>query len=85
MNKQNPGPWVYSAVAEQILDSEGNVIVWETGTNEANNYLIAAAPELLDALIRLFANGSGIHYANWTKAQHDANAAIQKATGEKDG
>lgn len=47
----------------------------------SNALLIAAAPELLEALVELFADGAGASYANWTHAQHAAHAAIAKATG----
>jgi hypothetical protein len=36
--------------------------------NEANAHLMAAAPDLLEALQELFADGAGISYANWTHA-----------------
>lgn len=56
----------------------------ELGTPIANARLIAAAPELLEALIELFADGAGCSYANWTHAQHAAHDAIAKATGEQE-
>ena len=51
--------------------------------NEANAHLLAAAPDLLEALQELFADGAGVSYANWTHAQHKANSAIKKATGSE--
>lgn len=47
----------------------------------ANARLIAAAPELLAALVEMFANGGGVPYARFTHAQHRAYDAIARATG----
>ena len=54
-----PGPWVIDFASERIYGTDGfgehQVVVYETNTNEEDIRLIAAAPELLDAL-RPFAN-----------------------------
>ena len=49
---------------------------------EANARLIAAAPDLLEALEAMFAEGAGCPYATWTHAQHLAHDAICRAKGE---
>lgn len=49
---------------------------------EANSNLIAAAPELLEALQNLL-NECGANGMSWTKATQNASAAIAKATGEQ--
>lgn len=71
-------------VERDLRDPDGR----KTGTAPierglADARLIAAAPDLLEALVGLFADGSGISYANWTPEQHAAHAAIAKARGEQ--
>lgn len=50
------------------------------GRTEANARLIAAAPELLEALEKLARLGNGEHYGN-SEGNMIARAAIAKATG----
>jgi hypothetical protein len=76
-----PGPWRVCDEQEQILGPEGEIIVWETGTNEANNRLIAAAPELLEAL-EAIATGAYDTEGDWRSwVIERARAAIAKARG----
>lgn len=55
-NKHAPGPWKVNVVRatktqDRVTDREGYpVALVEIGTNEANARLIAAAPDLLEAL-----------------------------------
>ena len=93
MSKHTPGPWtankptqsngraeVYAGpmlVAQAfnwLLDAEGDEQCW------ADARLIAAAPELLEALKRI-ADPRNVHFAG--DAQVVARAAIAKATGEQ--
>lgn len=90
-NKHTPAPWIavnegkhwnnpqidswnvyYGNDKEHVVDK-----VIECAYTEANAHLIAAAPDLLDALIEL---------SNWYKSEiglpaAKANSAISKATG----
>ena len=97
--KHTPGPWIYEASTRTIRAVPANYWLASMDSfdgavnHEANARLIAAAPELLEALIDTL--GMLDHYQsgradNWdgsTKGQalstiRDARAAIAKATGE---
>ncbi len=43
--KFTPGPWAWDEAKETIISAQG-IVVWELGANEANNHLIAAAPDM---------------------------------------
>lgn len=85
-NSHTPGPWT---IHDQV-DSEGFTIIKGQGlrlakvTNsepdwaEANAHLIAAAPELLEALEAAAVSLSSVGL--WEESQH-ARAAIAKAEG----
>lgn len=95
--KHTPGPWVADGAQEIVYgatdEGEHIVIVYELGVNEADHRLIAAAPELLDALQSLLASdrsspneivgqdtdGHPLNAAG--VARKVARAAIAKATG----
>lgn len=76
--KHTKGPWIWDQQGEQIHSSDAEVIVYELGTNEANNRLIAAAPDLLAALQFIDLTCGLTQTA--TKRLH---AAIAKATGSE--
>ena len=84
MSKHTPGPWI--ADGAQIFTSDTNVAQAngyriDRETVAANARLIAAAPELLEALQKI----AGNTYDEWTNgadAARIARAAIAKATGE---
>ena len=96
MNKHTPGPWtLHELDSTRILGKDGAVanayapshLVTEA---DANARLIAAAPELLEALGALGVIGSGYcfcsHDRDPDKADHqpecrDARAALAKAEG----
>lgn len=89
--KHTPGPWVWTPESESIHgyspEGEALVVVYELNTNEADARLIAAAPELLEALILLEAEMVASGNANatdfgWPLAIQKTRAAIAKATGE---
>ena len=84
-SKHTPGPWSYQEWGRLILDSgQGSsqlqvaTVALNTRRDEgtANARLIAAAPELLEALEDIVSNGYGMYAAKL------ARAAIAKATGE---
>lgn len=95
-DKHTPGPWnVLPAENEQggfDIDSEYGYHIAETiggldYEEEANARLIAAAPDLLEALIRLLpmAEDGAFQYGGKPDEDEDiiyARAAIAKATGE---
>ena len=49
----------------------------------ANAHLVAAAPDLLDALEEYHRVANAVPYAQWTPAMHKAQDAIAKAKGKK--
>ena len=72
-----PGPWYWDKVStgHVIVDSEGFTIVDSSPMSEADARLIAAAPEMLEALQRL------VHpAADDTDVEH-ALDVIARATG----
>lgn len=85
--KHTPGPWYW--------DSEGlgskDVLVFGKGypfemTSTANRNLIAAAPDLLEALQfaeKAMAEGRNVTYPEWYGVINKARAAISKALGEE--
>lgn len=90
MNKADhtPGPWIVSgwSVLEANADTViCNVLPWDYGSSpvdHANAHLLAAAPELLEALKLADAALSGSNM-NMEVVQRKVQAAIAKATGEQ--
>ena len=97
MSGFTPGPWATHPQWRHIYaDGDFNCVVSMSPTfitripNEqdlANLRLIAAAPELLEALIGLLEMADfvseNVPEAGWRMAQHTARTAIAKATGEQ--
>ena len=100
--KHTPGPWVVKRpknprdaiglVSRQVGCMVRDICIVEdfrNKENEANARLIAAAPELLDALERIanYSSGGVIEDGTPRADRHDmihiARAAIAKAKGEK--
>ena len=88
MNKHTPGPWrvVEDRVPASLEVYSGKTAIaecWrraETETELANARLIAAAPELLDAL-QYLANVCPAINAQGEEAHQRASAAVAKAVG----
>lgn len=89
MSKHTPGPWVATCrhmsykggdwPEDEFLqwEVEGPRVPWGRGEfYQADARLIAAAPELLDALKVMLENG-----ADYTATRDQARAAIAKAEG----
>ena len=87
--KHTPGPW-HIADGSKLMVHAGDVWVASTmgvrgDTGEANARLIAAAPDLLEALYPFVAQNTSEEFITITvKSAHvtRARAAIAKATGE---
>lgn len=98
--KHTPGPWSWddevwtdydpAERAPWLVDANGNLIL--TGVirckSEQDARLIAAAPELLEALILLeqemiLSGNAGSADYGWKPAIEKTRAAIAKATGEQ--
>ena len=76
----------YRVGAQFICDlNDGEYHEYQDGAEQlANARLIAAAPELLEALqelVRLGTSGTGYVSASWIEAHEAARAALSKATG----
>ncbi len=95
MTKHTPGPWNFvTKWCDQVISDDGCVcILTDYNANgvsrtikerRENARLIAAAPDLLDALMRLIATGldQRTHHEFMSDPTHYARAAIAKATGE---
>jgi hypothetical protein len=93
MNKHTPGPWhvfkdssIYSKHADYTLaEMVAGMTVEEW---DANARLMAAAPELLEALQSFLNWSDSVYYGEDTRrelvrAKDKARAAIVKATGEQ--
>ena len=89
-DKHTPGPWYAESghkqqngqVYWQITDGNDaimqNQFCWCQGSHEANARLIAAAPDLLEALEAALNEADGVKITAWEDA---ARAAIAKARG----
>ena len=92
--KHTPGPWMFDATLKGDGSFGGSYIVsnnakktWPLAEvyREDNARLIAAAPELLEALKAMVAIWEGpreLAALRFAKSVIDARAAIAKATGE---
>jgi hypothetical protein len=96
MNKHTPGPWTadklqdrdtFNIFANGFVSAMCQVSCMENSTrftsgNEvaANARLIAAAPELLEALLLCV---DALEDGHWQETKQAARAAIAKATGEQ--
>lgn len=83
-----PGPWFIATgwIGAGHLRNDPRVIArvdgFPYGDTEANAFLIAAAPELLDALTSLLdATPTSCDDSRLNEAQRQAEAAIRKAQG----
>jgi len=79
MSAHTPGPWSVDYQREQVYGSNGSTVVYELNFSKADAQLIAAAPDLLEALKdlkRQYAEHPDAFW-DWSKAR----AAIAKATG----
>lgn len=94
--KHTPAPWIWQydgtdkSGLKVIAGDDLNIVDFVGGENiqeaEANARLIAAAPELLEALEQCLTRINPKSKDTWDlKAIHVAKAAIAKATGEKEG
>ena len=99
MSKHTPGPWAWRAAEFtecELVSANGVVILTATGADgdENDDDLIAAAPDLLEALQRLIAahdahstlhaeDGDDVaRMIEWAAAEDAARSAIAKAEGK---
>lgn len=79
-----PGPWEYHSLSASVIqsgDPDGNSVCLEAG--DADGHLIAAAPELYEALEGLLEMTDDDQWgAEAEAAQRVARAALAKARGE---
>ena len=89
--KHTPGPWVWDSHYDDLRPlwysemSQGfGYLSWDNDeTREANAHLIAAAPDLLEALEAIVATWDGPKYNHFMADNIDlARAAIAKANGQ---
>jgi hypothetical protein len=101
MSKHTPGSWVWADNYNGLDGLNGEpVLRWEPydgmwlnardGREDGNARLIAAAPELLEALRDMYEGWKYIRRTHgdlygvgWDRAQEKAEAALAKATGEQ--
>jgi hypothetical protein len=91
MSKHTPGPWELTTEEGgmgdcRVIRANGEPLMCDTQyypwcpESDADWRLIAAAPDLLEALKAVTTAGDVVAYG---AALHDARAAIAKATGEQ--
>ncbi|EOW9134657.1 hypothetical protein ACQWPW_002847 [Cronobacter sakazakii] len=88
--KGTPGPW--HVTRGDVLDRNGRMVASVEGfcPGENEDYdadLIAAAPELLEALqlsVKAMQEGRLVSYPEWYGVINKARAAIAKAIGEEE-
>jgi hypothetical protein len=84
MNRHTPGPWAVTADGINIKTKDTDIMICENGgetgatEDKANARLIAAAPDMLEALENLENNGVEIPDHAWIMIKN----AIDKATGK---
>lgn len=84
--KHTPGPWYYTgeyintATGDNICRIMGRITLRD-GVSDANAALIAAAPELLEALKGLVAHAHQCAHFGDMKLLERADSAIEKAEG----
>jgi hypothetical protein len=81
--KHTPGPWKIGALesGQAAVDgADGSEVTGFVSIPDAS--LIAAAPDLLDALEEYHRVANAVPYAQWTPAMHKAQDAIAKAKGK---
>ena len=102
MSKHTPGPWTWGESYNGLYGSgkdnevlrfapyEGMYLDWGSKSRDANARLIAAAPELLEALKKISAIEDLERCGDWEEieqareiAREIANAAIKKAEGKE--
>jgi len=76
------GPWNYHAHPETIISGDGVTVVYELNTNEADGRLIAASPDLYEALKDAIDLIESYKTARHSRVLIDAKAAIKKAEGK---
>lgn len=85
MSRHTPGPWRIGAIesGRYCVDGANGEEVTGWLDSEGDALLIAAAPELLEALKRLIATGldEREYHEFMSNPAHYARAAINKATG----
>ena len=86
--KHTPGPWTYDRSGYSLYVNSGRELVTALSmdgkrleTSEANARLIAAAPDLLDALLMVLDDPNALD--GRPRTYEYVRAAIAKATGEK--
>lgn len=91
MNKHTPGPWKARKVGGPAFK---NQVLWAIDYNEdqeqvvdfvyeeADAHLIAAAPDLLEALERLVSAARDVDHGYMDQAIDNAESAIAKARGQ---
>ena len=94
MSKHTPGPWVVESLVDGfdihapepgcfVATTSDPEMIWGAVTRKGDAHLIAAAPELLEALEELLACTEGQAIYNFMEPQKKkARAAIAKAKGE---
>jgi len=92
MNKYTPGPWKVEGTPRRGWDifssAKGCYVAFDEPLREGaislegDARLIAAAPELLEALCYLLQTSTGETHEQWLEAMDQARAAILKALGE---
>lgn len=92
MNKHTPGPWLFSSYKSGnsviVIDGkEFDVATVNYPNRDANAHLIAAAPELYEALDGLLADITEYQEINFLGGENNhwqvrARAALAKARGE---
>ena len=90
--KFTPGPWVNSPLGPWIIETKDEIEIADISAFSlvnatANAHLIAAAPELYEALVNVMSEISSIlkdeeHYFGTTERFDAARAALAKARGE---
>ena len=84
MSKHTEGPWQYRPITGDICDRAGTLVMSLKNETAYDGVLVAAAPDLLEALEGILDDLDNVHRLMGSFDLSHAYAAIAKAKGESD-
>lgn len=76
--KTTPGPWTFDPDAETVTSADLTMILYDVNTNDGDGHLIAASPDLYEALKIAQEN---LQFMPMREVEEQIAAALAKAEG----